>query len=65
MTVRWDGTVDIMTQTVDKSGVHGVVTSEATSNAALHGPKDRSAVKGVVVTESTSNAVLNTATANE
>lgn len=54
-----------MAQTVDKSSIHGVVTSEATSNAALHGPKDRSTIKGVVVTESTSNAVLNTATANE
>lgn len=57
--------VDAMAQTVDKSSIHGVVTSEATSNAALHGPKDRSTIKGVVVAESTSNAVLNTATANE
>lgn len=54
-----------MSQTVDKSTVHGVVASEATANAAQHGPHDRSSIKGVTTAEATSNAVTNTSTANE
>lgn len=54
-----------MSQTVDKTSVHGVVRTEALSNAAQHGPKDRHTQPGIVVTEALSNAILNTQTATE
>lgn len=54
-----------MSQTVDKSSVHGVTQAEHTANAALHGPHDRSATHGVSTSEQTADAILNTQTAAE
>lgn len=54
-----------MSQSVDKSSVHGINKTEALGNAASHGPKDRHTQPGITLTQALSNAVLNTQTATE
>jgi len=54
-----------MSQTVDKSTVHGVTQADATANAALHGPHDRSSTHGVSQSDQTADAILNTQSAAE